>query len=175
MQKFVILFRGINVGGHNKLPMKSLVPLLEASGFKEIQYYIQTGNIILSSKAEPTAIIKEIVLQHFNFTPEIISLIAEDLFQALSQCPFINNEGKLVHLYFCKNTAELAIEKIEKYRVESEEYSLINNIMYLYAPKGIGRSKFVANMESCLGTAATGRNLNTINKINEMLRSPNSG
>ncbi|GHE97995.1 DUF1697 domain-containing protein [Thalassotalea profundi] len=169
MQKFVILFRGINVGGHNKLPMKSLVPILEASGFKDIQYYIQTGNVILSSEDEPTTRIKKIISQHFNITPEIITLNAEDFFQALSKCPYLNNEGKLVHFYFCKNTAELAMEKIEKYQIESEQYSLINNIMYLYAPEGIGRSKFVANMESCLGTAVTGRNLNTINKINTML------
>ena len=169
MQNFVILFRGINVGGHNKLPMKSLVSLLENSGFKAIQHYIQTGNIILSSKADPTAKIKTIVSQHFNFTPEIISLTTDYFKQAQTQCPYAEYDGKRVHFYFCKNTVDLAIDKIEKYQADSEQYTLINNTFYLYAPEGIGRSKLVANIETCLGTAATGRNLNTINKIGTMI------
>ncbi len=35
---------------------------------------------------------------------------------------------------------------------------------------GIGRSKLVTNIEKCLGGAATGRNLNTVNKLIEMAK-----
>lgn len=169
MTSFVILFRAINVGGNNKLPMKTLVPLLESSGFEKVQYYIQTGNIVLQSKEDPTAVIQALVTQHFNFTPDVIALKAGDFIQAEKQCPYSTSEGKLIHFYFCKNTANLVLTKIEKYLAESEQYSLIDNVLYLYAPEGIGRSKFVTNIESCLGTPATGRNLNTIKKISSML------
>jgi uncharacterized protein (DUF1697 family) len=47
--------------------------------------------------------------------------------------------------------------------------SLIHGrVCYFFAPEGIGRSKLAANLESCLGVAATGRNLNTVRKLKEM-------
>ena len=80
--------------------------------------------------------------------------------------PYKNEiEGKLVHLYFCKSNPELNIDKIKHLSSDSERYTLIGNVFYLYAPDGIGRSKLVANIEAYLGVAATARNLNTVNKV----------
>ncbi|GAA5134261.1 DUF1697 domain-containing protein [Thalassotalea piscium] len=171
MQTFVILFRAINVGGNNKLPMKVLVPLLAKEGFTQIHHYLQTGNVILQSKENPTAAVQALVTQHFNFTPEVISLRAEDFLKAHQQSPFSDTNGKFIHFYFCKHQASLVLDKLDKYLAESEQYAFINNIFYLHAPEGIGRSKFVTHIESCLGSPATGRNLNTINKISAMLTS----
>ena len=39
------LFRGINVGGRNRLPMKDLAALLAEQGFDEVRTYIQSGNV----------------------------------------------------------------------------------------------------------------------------------
>ena len=169
MATFVVLIRGINVGGNNKLPMKSLMPLLTQAGYKDLQYYIQTGNIVLTSDDEPTATLKKIIFEQVNFTPEIITLTSEQFLKAQANCPYNTNDGKLVHYYFCKNSPQVNQAKIDKYLSDNEQYCLINKVLYLHAPDGIGRSKLVANMESCIGTPATARNLNTINKISEML------
>ncbi len=72
--------------------------------------------------------------------------------------------------FFCHNNIELNLEKINKYLGDSEAFHIDNNVFYLHAPDGIGRSKLVANIEACLGQTATGRNLNTINKIALMLK-----
>jgi len=84
--------------------------------------------------------------------------------------PYKNFEGKFVHFYFCEKEITLDQDKLDKYIVVSEEYQVKDNVFYLHAPEGIGRSKLVANIESCLGQSSTGRNLNTINKINTMLK-----
>ena len=39
----VALFRGINVGGRNRLPMKELVSELEALGLSDVGTYIQSA------------------------------------------------------------------------------------------------------------------------------------
>lgn len=54
--------------------------------------------------------------------------------------------------------------------LESEQYQLKDKVFYLHAPDGIGRSRLVANIESCLGVPETGRSLNTINKLAVMLQ-----
>ncbi|PKI16850.1 DUF1697 domain-containing protein [Colwellia sp. 12G3] len=169
MKKYIILFRGINVGGKNLLPMKELVPLLENSLFKDVSSYIQSGNLVLKSASEPAEAIARIVLDSFGFSPDIFTLNAAEFATALTHNPYQAFEGKFVHFYFCHHSIELNQEKMAKYLAESEEYLLKGKVFYLHAPDGIGRSKLVANIEACLGQPATGRNLNTANKISTML------
>ncbi|KRC66124.1 hypothetical protein ASE12_15990 [Aeromicrobium sp. Root236] len=45
---YVVLFRGINVGGRNKVPMAALREHLE-SDFSNVRTYIQSGNVLLDS------------------------------------------------------------------------------------------------------------------------------
>jgi uncharacterized protein (DUF1697 family) len=49
MNTYLVLLRGINVGGKNKVPMASLKQCLEALGFANISTYIASGNVILES------------------------------------------------------------------------------------------------------------------------------
>ncbi|MGB3339121.1 MAG: DUF1697 domain-containing protein [Devosia sp.] len=46
---YLVLLRGINVGGKNKIPMAQLKARLEDMGFQHVQTYIQSGNVILQS------------------------------------------------------------------------------------------------------------------------------
>ncbi len=170
MKKYILLFRGINVGGKNLLPMKELVPLLEQNNFHQVTSYIQTGNLVLNSTSNPVESVKSIVFERFRFSPELF-VLDEKLFSiSCTNNPYTEFEGKFVHFYFCHNNIELSQEKLNKYLGASESFQVINNVFYLHAPDGIGRSKLVANIEACLGQAATGRNLNTINKISLMLK-----
>ena len=52
MNNYIALFRGINVGGRNILPMKELTAILEGLGYEDIRTYIQSGNVVLRSKHE---------------------------------------------------------------------------------------------------------------------------
>lgn len=169
MKTFIVLFRGINVGGNNKLPMKLLVPLLENNGFTNVSSYIQSGNIILDSINNPTLTIKTLILKDFNLSLSIIALAVEDFINIRVNNPYSSHDGKLVHCYICKSKPILNSAYISKYKSENEEVTLIHHTLYLYAPNGIGCSKLVKNVEKCLGVASTGRNLNTINKLFTML------
>ena len=50
MDTYIALFRGINVGGNNILPMVELVLVLEELGLSNIKTYIQSGNVVFQSK-----------------------------------------------------------------------------------------------------------------------------
>jgi uncharacterized protein (DUF1697 family) len=171
MNSFVLLFRGINVGGNNLLPMKTLVTLLENNEYQEVTSYIQSGNVVLKSPHNSVNLIKELISKHFNFSPEILMIDNITFSTIVSQNPYTMYEGKFVHMYFCINEIALNTEKITQLLSPTEEYVVKGNVFYLHAPKGIGRSKLVANIEKCLNQVSTGRNLNTVNKINAMLHS----
>ena len=46
MLTHIALLRGINVGGHRKLPMAELRELCLVLGWKDVQTYIQSGNVV---------------------------------------------------------------------------------------------------------------------------------
>ena len=49
----IVLLRGINIGPRNRIAMPALRKALEAAGFDDIQTYVQSGNVVLSSKTKP--------------------------------------------------------------------------------------------------------------------------
>jgi uncharacterized protein (DUF1697 family) len=46
---YLVLLRGINVGGRNRVPMAQLRELLEDLGFEDVSTYIASGNVLLRS------------------------------------------------------------------------------------------------------------------------------
>ena len=56
MNTYVILIRGINVGGKNKISMTGLRACLEELGCSKVSTYIASGNVLLESDKRPDAI-----------------------------------------------------------------------------------------------------------------------
>ena len=50
MTTHLALLRGINVSGHNMIKMDVLKKVLTDIGFKDVQTYIQSGNVFFKSK-----------------------------------------------------------------------------------------------------------------------------
>ncbi len=171
LNTYIILLRAVNVGGKNLIPMKTLKSALTDGGFEKVHTYIQSGNILLQSKSNPSNKIVSIIENQFGFRPSVLAISKESFEKTLKENPFPSENRKIVHLYFCHKTPLLNKKKLESFIAKDESFKLLGKIFYLHAPSGIGRSKLVANIEACLGVTATGRNLNTILKLNEMLNS----
>ena len=169
MKTYVLLFRGINVGGKNRLPMKELVSLLSEMGFREIRTYIQSGNIVLEGDEKPDDAIPRQIEARFGFSPGLIVLGKGDFEKAVRACPYESADGKEIQFYFTARDPQPDWERIGSLAAPSEKYELKGNVFYLYAPEGVGRSKLVAGLEKSLGVSSTGRNLNTVKKIGVML------
>ncbi len=169
MNTYILLFRGINVGGNNLLPMKELTATLEAQGYQQVKTYIQSGNVVLQSTEKPTECVNDKIATEFGFRPKLMILDKTSFDQAVLNNPFADNEGKAVHFFFFVDLPIVDSEKLIQLAKSSERYELIGQVFYLFAPEGIGRSKLAANVEKCLGVSVTARNLNTINRLAKMI------
>ena len=49
MKSYLVLLRGINVGGRNTVPMAELRKVLEDAGFSNVSTYIASGNAFVDS------------------------------------------------------------------------------------------------------------------------------
>ena len=172
MKTYVALFRGINVGGNNVLPMKTLVALLENIGSKNVKTYIQSGNAVFEHEEENASLlsskIRTTIKKSHGFEPQLLLLELEDIERAVRSNPFpeAESEPKTLHLYFLAsmpNNPDLGA--LESIKGDGERFALKDSVFYLHAPEGIGRSKLAANTEKVLGVAATGRNWRTVCKV----------
>lgn len=78
MNAYVVLVRGINVGGKNKVPMAQLRQCLTDLGFSNVSTYIASGNVILSSNDSPEVIKQKIeaaLPKHFSLDSELIKVL----------------------------------------------------------------------------------------------------
>jgi uncharacterized protein (DUF1697 family) len=60
MTRYVVLLRGINVGGKNPVPMARLREVLGELGYEDVVTYIASGNVVLSSAHKAARIKREI-------------------------------------------------------------------------------------------------------------------
>ena len=78
MTKYLVLLRGINVGGRNKVPMAALRELLESRGHTKVSTYIASGNVILSSDQSAAEIkreLEEALPKTFKLDSELIAVL----------------------------------------------------------------------------------------------------
>jgi uncharacterized protein (DUF1697 family) len=93
MHTYILLLRGINVGGKNKIPMAELKLFLEEQGYVNVITYIQSGNVILQSELEAKALsqkIEENLPKKFKLDSPIIKtlvLMKEELQQIVDNRP----------------------------------------------------------------------------------------
>ncbi|MEO6015366.1 MAG: DUF1697 domain-containing protein [Devosia sp.] len=79
MAIYVVLVRGINVGGKNKVGMSALKKCLEDLGYLEISTLLASGNLVLRSSKAASAVAAEIetaLPKAFNLDSELIKVLA---------------------------------------------------------------------------------------------------
>lgn len=177
MHTWVLLLRGINVGGKNVLPMKELVQDLESLNLRDIKTYIQSGNVVFRSSSEVSgtlgAQIATRIENRHGFGPHVLILSADQLKSAIDSNPFPEAEAepKTLHLFFLASAPSAPdVEALAAASSPSERFHLTERVLYLHAPEGIGRSKLAANAEKLLGVVTTARNWRTVQKLWEMAR-----
>jgi uncharacterized protein (DUF1697 family) len=78
MNTYLLLLRGINVGGKNKIPMAQLKLFLEELGFTDVVTYIQSGNVIVTSNLSATKIrekVEKSLPKKFKLDSSIIKVL----------------------------------------------------------------------------------------------------
>ncbi len=175
MHTYIALFRGINVGGKNSLPMKDLKSIFEILGASNVKTYIQSGNVVFQSASKDISnLSKRIgmdVREHYGFEPHILVISLAEIETAVTNNPFseAESEPSSLHLGFLASPPKKPdLKKLESLKKDSERFCLIGNIFYLHAPAGFGRSKLAASSERLLGAPMTDRNWNTVCKLREM-------
>jgi uncharacterized protein (DUF1697 family) len=177
MTTYIALLRGINLLGHNRLPMKELKRIIEQCGCIDVQTYIQSGNVIFRSGSTDTPrLAKQLaaaVSRSHGFEPRVLVLTQRLLTSAAAANPFPEAEANpaTVHLFFlAERPRKPDLGSIEALRTKTERFALKGNVFYLHTPDGFGSSKLAKRAERLLGVDATARNWRTVTTLLDLAR-----
>lgn len=194
--RHIVLLRGINVGGKNKLPMADLRGALETAGYADVSTYIQSGNVALSAGSNDGGVassinssvnnaannaamsaaigetISEVIKTEFGLTIPVVVRSAEQLRSAIENNPFpeMVETPKFLHLYFCQEPiSEEAAAALDHDRYVPDRMVAGETEVYVSYRDGVAGSKLTnAALDKALGQATTARNWNTVMKLLDM-------
>ncbi len=175
MNRWVLLLRGVNVGGNAKLPMADLRTMLMRLGLRNVSTLIQSGNAVFTGIIDADGfegLLEDEIEQHFGFRSRVMIFSSETFLEIASGFPFpeAQDNPKTGHIWFLADPApRLSEEVLENLAADTERTAQTEHAFYLHAPDGIGRSKLAASVERLLGVPATARNLNTVTRLAAML------
>lgn len=174
MTTHLALLRGINVSGHNMIKMEVLKSALENIGFKNVQTYIQSGNVFLDTDEESASkvgfIIKQEIFKTFGYEVPVIVLNKKDLADCFTNNTFLREKDldtKKLYVAFVSTT--LKSENINDLKISQfkpDEASIDGNKIYIKYAVGAGQTRFDQKyIEKKLNITATIRNWNTITQL----------
>lgn len=178
--KYVVLVRGINVGGNHRVPKAEFQVVLEDLGFRDVVIYINSGNAIFSSDHEPKAAEVQAALEkHFGFPIPTLVLSGEKIKAIAAAIPedWTNDAPKpdksgqksdVLYLFDEINTPDV-IEKLG-YRPEVETMMYVDGAVLANVSR-INQSRY--SLLRMVGTPLyrqmTVRNITTAKKLAELV------
>ncbi|WP_019585505.1 DUF1697 domain-containing protein [Deinococcus apachensis] len=168
--RHVALLRGINVGGHRRVPMKDLKATFERLGFPEVRTYVQSGNVVFGDGSPDRDAIEQALRQDFGFPVDVMLRSAEEWATLAPRNPYPSQaaaDGTKVHVAFLHHEPDPARLNALRARSFGEDtWACSGRELYLHTPNGLGQSRLDL---APLRQLATVRNWRTVRAIGDLL------
>lgn len=176
MPRYVVLVRGVNVGGHNKLPMSEFRDLLIALGLTKVATYLQSGNaVVTAAQRSPSQLairISEALREEAKLDVKVLVVAAKRLRQILDENPMADLDDDPTHLHVAFLEGKPPASRVKLLNPEKfapDRFEVVKDVVYLHYPSGAGRSKLDPGKAFApLGVWATARNWRTVQQLSEM-------
>jgi len=182
MPTHVALLRGINVGGRNRVTMADLREVVTSLGHTDVATYIQSGNVVFTSKDAHTralaAALEQAIAGALTVRPRVVVLSRNELAQVIADNPFPDETNpKCLHAAFRSEepgpgevTAVAAALQRAREKGSRDEAQVVGRTLFLRTPDGLGRSELAAQLARAGGAladlaSATTRNWATVHKL----------
>lgn len=180
MTRFIALLRAVNVGRTGKVGMADLCKACEAAGFRDVESYINSGNLLFGTEAsrEDTASrLQDILERDFGLSANRVVLrTPEELQRAINQNPFpesARHAPQFLHVHFMAGTPKEDADLMLTSYKGPERVRRVEAHVYVDYVGGAGHSALTASFfEKALGCVGTARNWNTCVKLLELAQQP---
>jgi uncharacterized protein (DUF1697 family) len=170
--RHIALLRGVNLGPNKRVEMPRLRELLTGLGYGEVRTYVQSGNVVLTSRKSPGRLEGDLGKQlsaAFGADIEVLVRTRDELADVIDRNPLaeVAVEPKRHQVTFL--SAEVGDEvtrKLAGAKAAAEQVVVSGREIYAWHPDGVGRSKLATLLAGRgLGVTATSRNWNTVTQL----------
>jgi uncharacterized protein (DUF1697 family) len=177
MPVVISLLRAINVGGYAVIKMPDLRALYESLKFKDVQTYIQSGNVIFrTDEKDMSKLAKRIqaaIGKKFSVTPGVILRTTREMREIVADNPFAKRrdvEANKLHISFLDTKLSPgACGQLRALPLATEELVPRGSELFIYCSNGMGKAKIPwARVNKICAAQGTARNWNTVTKLLEM-------
>jgi uncharacterized protein (DUF1697 family) len=175
MPRQIVLLRGINLGSRNRIAMPALREAFEEAGFEEVKTYLQSGNVVVSSKASPRTVArkaKALIADRFGLDIDVVVRSRDELADVVRRNPLgkVAKDPKRYQVSFLdRKPGPKVVEKLAALAAGDERLVADGRELYAWHPRGVARSKLWAALAGRgLGVTATARNWTTVTKLLEL-------
>ena len=181
MNTHIALLRGVNVGGHQKVPMTDLRALVAKLGFTDVRSLLHSGNLVFRSdgpsgseaSAEIERLLQAELKKRVGIDTDFFVRSASEWKAVIAKNPFRKEaERDPAHLaaMFLKDAPTAKqVAALEQAIVGRETFRVEGRLAYIVYPDGTGNSKLTsALIDRKFETRGTGRNWNTELKLAAM-------
>ncbi len=171
---YVVLLRGVNVGGRARVSMAALRETCTSIGCEDVATYIQSGNVVLRSSLRANVLrdrLASAIADQLGVRAVVMVRTHAQMARVLDALPFPGAQPGHVHVAFLSGPPDdAAIARAREISVPTEEVAVRGSELYLHLPNGLGRSRLPAVVlnPKRLGAAATVRNWRTVSRLVEM-------
>jgi len=174
---WIALLRGINVGGHNKIPMAELRRCCGTIGCRAVQSYIQSGNLVFSANSAALDLetrLERLIAEHFKLEIPVIVRSTAQWTGYLDDNPFpaaSRESPNLVTLALSKLLPLPGVaDALQERARDGERVRLVGEALWIHSPAGSARSKLTPSvLDRASGSPVTARNWRTVQKIAQLM------
>jgi len=172
MPRQIALLRGINLGARKRVAMGELRDLLESLGYEDVQTYLQSGNVVLTSEQPEERLAREVgrqVAAKLGVESKIVVRSRDELAEVVARNPLddVANDPKRYQVSFLSAEPDPErVRRLEALDVAPERFVASGREIYAWHPGGMQRSRLAAALtDERLGVTATARNWSTVCKL----------
>jgi len=175
---FVALLRGVNVGGNNMISMKSLKESFERLRFTQVSTYINSGNIIFTTKeTDPRKLekrIEQMLSKEYKLESKVVVRSYSELAKLVKSLPksWDGNSSRRFNVMFLRHSidSEKILEDIATTSDIEEVLYRPGTLLWSAEVSEINRTQMVKLASRKLYQEMTVRNLNTTKKLHELMK-----
>ncbi len=171
MPRHVVLLRGINLVRRNRIAMPELRRALEQAGYREVKTHLQSGNILLSSRASPERVardVRSLIKQEFDLDIAVLVRSQAELLAILRRNPLkkvATNPRRHLVTFLSVSLPRGNVDELRRV-AKHELFAIAGREVYSWHPDGIGRTPLWERLASkSLGVQATSRNWATVTTL----------
>jgi uncharacterized protein (DUF1697 family) len=165
---WIALLRGINVGGHRKLPMADLRALCTELGWGNPRTYIQSGNLAIDTDdTDVAARLKAGIHARWGYDVPVVLRTVPELQTACAATPYADQPEKARAIVFLNAPPDTdRVQAASPPLGTGEQWRVIGRDLHLLYPNGQARTKMTLPwFETHLGVTGTARNWRTTQKL----------